>query len=64
MNKIDGSGASFTGDIQQKGNSILIEKTIKVKKRVYQPEDWKSVRDSVLEFKKPGSGVLVIVPAR
>lgn len=64
LNKIDGSGASFTGDIRQKGNSILIDKTIKLKKRVYQPEDWKSVRDSVLEFKKPGSGTLVIIPSR
>ncbi|MCX6584419.1 MAG: DUF3857 domain-containing protein [Candidatus Aminicenantes bacterium] len=64
LNKIDGSGASFTGDIRQKGNAILITKTITLKKRVCQPEDWKSIRDSVLEFKKPGGDILVIVPAR
>jgi len=64
LNNIDGSGASFTGDIRQKGNSILIAKTIKLKKRVCQPEDWKSIRDSVLEFKKPGGDVLVIIPPR
>ncbi|HLP59864.1 MAG TPA: DUF3857 domain-containing protein [Candidatus Deferrimicrobium sp.] len=64
LKKIDGSGASFTGGIQQKGNDILISKMIKLKKRSYQPEDWQSIRDSVLEFKKPDGGIFVIMPTK
>lgn len=60
LNKVDGSGASFTGSIQQKGNTIFIDKQIKLKKRIYQPEDWQSVRESVLAFKKPDGDILMV----
>jgi hypothetical protein len=60
LKKVEGSGAEFSGNIQQKGDSILIKKSIKLKKRIYQPEDWKSFRESVLEFKKPEKNVLIV----
>jgi transglutaminase-like putative cysteine protease len=60
LKKVEGSGAEFSGDIQQKGNSIIIKKSIKLKKRIYQPEEWKSFRESVLEFKKPDKNILIV----
>ncbi|MCP5106742.1 MAG: DUF3858 domain-containing protein [bacterium] len=60
LNNVDGSGASFTGNIQQKGNTVFINKKIKLKKRIYQPKDWKSFRESVLAFKKPKGDILIV----
>ncbi len=60
LKKVEGSGAEFSGNIQQKGNSIIIKKSIKLKKRIYQPEDWESFRESVLEFKKPERNILIV----
>jgi hypothetical protein len=60
LQKIDGNAASVTGDIRQNGNTILIAKTIKLKKRVYEPGEWQNIRNCVLEFKKPDGGILVI----
>ena len=64
VKKIDGSGASFIGNISQNGSNILITKTIKLKKRVYQPADWQSFKDSMLEFKKLGEGILVTMSTK
>ncbi len=60
LKKVEGSGAEFSGNIQQKGNAILIKKSITLKKRIYQPEDWISLRESVLEFKKPDENFLIV----
>jgi hypothetical protein len=60
LEKVEGSGAEFSGYIQQKGNAILIKKSITLKKRIYQPEDWISLRESVLEFKKPEKNFLIV----
>lgn len=60
LEKVDGTAASFTGDIQQKGNSIVIRKKLQLKKRLYEPEEWKHFRESVLEFNKPDGGMLVV----
>ncbi len=60
LKNIKGPGADFTGYIKQKGKIITIKKQLKLKKRIYQPEDWNSVKQSVLEFKTPKSGVLIL----
>ena len=60
LKRTKGSGAEFSGSIKQSGKSILIKKKLVLKKRIYQPEDWKSFKESVLEFKKPESGVLIL----
>jgi hypothetical protein len=60
LKKVEGSGADFSGSIQQKGNSLHIHKSIKLKKRIYQPEDWDSFRESVLQFKKPAGDILIV----
>jgi hypothetical protein len=60
LENVDGTGASFTGDIQQKGNSVVIRKKLQLKKRLYEPEEWKHVRESILEFNKPDGGILVV----
>lgn len=57
---VDGTGASFTGNIRQKGNSIFITKKLELKKRIYQPGEWKHFRESVLAFKKPDGGILIL----
>ena len=49
--KVNGSGADFSGRFSsQKGFDI--EATLVLKKRIYQPQDWQSVRQGILEFKK------------
>ena len=56
---VSGSGADFKGKISSQGNRVTIFKEIRLKKRIYQPEDWPGVRDSVLEFKKPEGAKLI-----
>ena len=58
--KISGSGADFEGAIKQKGGTILIQKSLFLKKRIYQPVDWKSFREGVIAFKKPDARLLVL----
>ena len=57
---VTGSGADFTGSLKMRGTTVSIKKEITLKKRIYQPEDWDSFKKSVLEFKKPGGGVLIL----
>lgn len=59
LESVTGSGADFFGFIKQKGNKVIIEKNLSLKKRIYEPEDWKSYRKGVLEFKKPKENVLI-----
>lgn len=58
--KVTGSGADFSGSIEQQGRTLVIHKTVTQKKRIYQPEDWDSFRKSVLEFQKPVGDVLIL----
>ena len=60
LKRVEGSGAEFSGSIKQKGNALYIQKSLKMKKRIYQPEDWESFRESVLQFKKPDGDVLIV----
>lgn len=60
FNSVKGSGADFSGSLSLRGTTVSIKKEIKLKKRIYQPEDWESFRQSVLEFKKPDGGVLIL----
>ncbi len=60
----DGAGASFKGSIRQKGKTLFIEKELKLKKRVYEAADWPGFRECVLEFRKPGGGVLILERSR
>jgi hypothetical protein len=57
---VKGSGADFSGSLRMRGTTISIQKEIKLKKRIYQPADWDSFKKSVLEFKKPDGGVLIL----
>ncbi len=52
LQKVSGSGADFEGRISRSGNSLNLQAKLSLKKRIFQPEDWDSVRRSVLEFKK------------
>ncbi len=56
---IKGSGADFSGSIRKNGRKLVIKKLLKMKKRIYQPGDWQSFKESVMEFKKPNNGYLV-----
>ncbi len=47
-----GSGASFKGGYQIDGKSVKVSETLKFKKRIYNPEDWGSFREAVLNQKK------------
>ena len=52
LQTVTGSGASFSGRIEQKGRVVSIREKLDLKKRIYPVEDWESFRMSVLEFKK------------
>jgi transglutaminase-like putative cysteine protease len=51
LKKVSGSGADFSGKFTA-GRGLDIQATLALKKRIFQPEDWESVRQSTLEFKK------------
>jgi hypothetical protein len=52
LQQVSGSGADFSGQAGSRGNSLSLQAKLVLKKRICQPEDWDSVRRSVLEFKK------------
>ncbi len=47
-----GEGASFKGGYQIEGNTVKVSETLKFKKRIYNPEDWGSFKEAVLNQKK------------
>ncbi len=52
LQKVSGSGADFSGDLKAGSGSLVVKARLELKKRINQPEDWESVRNGVLEFKK------------
>ncbi len=52
LNKVNGSGAAFAGDLKAGSGRLAVNARLELKKRINQPEDWESVRNGVLEFKK------------
>lgn len=59
LKAVAGSGADFSGSFQARGG-IDIRARLDLKKRIYQPEDWESVRQGVLEFRKITDATLVL----
>ncbi len=59
LEKVSGSGADFRGEFKA-GGGINIKATLALKKRIYQPEDWESVRQGVLEFRKIMESTLIL----
>jgi transglutaminase-like putative cysteine protease len=57
--KISGSGADFSGSFRA-GGGIDLRAQLDLKKRIFQPEDWESVRQGVMEFKKITEATLVL----
>jgi hypothetical protein len=51
LQNVNGSGADFSGSFKA-GGSLKLEAKLVLKKRICQPEDWPSVRNSISEFKK------------
>ncbi|MCX6558257.1 MAG: hypothetical protein NTW95_12645, partial [Candidatus Aminicenantes bacterium] len=51
LQKVNGSGADFSGTFKVEGGLVLRAQLL-LKKRICQPEDWQSVRGGILEFKK------------
>ncbi|MBN1196538.1 MAG: DUF3857 domain-containing protein [Candidatus Aminicenantes bacterium] len=56
---VTSSGADFQGKITQKGNQISLFREIKLKKRIYEADEWPGFRDSVRRFSDPEHGLLV-----
>jgi hypothetical protein len=52
LQKVSGSGADFEAKVSRRGSGLDLQARLVLKKRICQPEDWDSVRRSVLEFKK------------
>jgi hypothetical protein len=59
LKQVRGSGADFSGSFQA-GGDINLKVTLNLKKRILQPEDWESVRQGVMEFKKITDVTLVL----
>lgn len=58
---VDGGGSSFKGSCKWQGDTMTIEKSLALKKRLYETAEWKSFRKSILEFQKFDKGLLVTV---
>ncbi len=56
----DGSGASFSGGYKLKGNKLMLNEKVVLKKRIYQPEDWESYRQAVLAQKKLAKEKIIV----
>ena len=52
LQPVSGSGADFSAKVGKRGGRLSLQAKLDLKKRICQPEDWDSVRRSVLEFKK------------
>ena len=52
LQPVNGSGADFSAKVGKRGGRLSLRAKLDLKKRICQPEDWESVRRSVLEFKK------------
>lgn len=59
LQQVSGSGAEFSGAFRTAGG-LDIRARLDLKKRIYAPEDWESVRSSVLEFKKIMEATLIL----
>ena len=49
---INGSGAAFKSAFYIQDNQLKVTENVKLKKRIYEPEDWESVRETVLSQNK------------
>lgn len=58
-NSIQGSGAEFEGSLKQQGNKVVLHHRLALKKRVYEPADWKSYRDAVSAHKTYGDYLVI-----
>jgi hypothetical protein len=56
---ISGTGADIKTSLYKKGNSLFIDTVITLKKRIYQPNDWKSFRGVITEFNKLKEGYIL-----
>ncbi len=59
LQRVSGSGADFSGAFKT-GGGLDIRARLDLKKRIYQPEDWESVRNGVLEFRKIMESALIL----
>jgi len=59
--EVDGSGASFKSKYEVKGSKLKFEQRLILKKRIYEPEDWESFRNSVRSVKKVASDCIILV---
>jgi len=63
LQAVSGSGADFSGTFTA-ADAIDIRARLDLKKRIYQPADWESVRRGVLEFKKIMEATLLLAQGR
>jgi transglutaminase-like putative cysteine protease len=52
VSMVSGTGASFKGTYVLEEDKMIFSGNFKFKKRIYQPEDWDSVKEAVLIHKK------------
>lgn len=51
--------ADFSGYLKQENNSILLNNNLKLKKRVYEAEDWDGFRTAVNTHKSYGKELIL-----
>jgi len=59
LKAVSGSGAEFSGTFKT-GHGLDISATLALKKRIFQPEDWDSIRQGALEFRKIMDATLIL----
>ena len=58
-NATQGTGAEFEGSLKQQGNKVVLHNRLALKKRVYEPSDWKSYREAVSAHKTYGDYLVI-----
>lgn len=61
LEPVSGSGASWTGSLKTEGNKLIVSQKAEYKKRIYQPEDWNSFKNSVLAQKQVSKEPIILI---
>jgi hypothetical protein len=60
LQAVSGSGADYSGSAVLQGRQLTIRHKLAMKKRVYAPEDWPSVRDAMREWRKLADKAMIL----
>lgn len=60
LKPVSGGGADYAGAAELRGRTLTVRHQLSMKKRIYQPGDWPSVRDAVREWRKLADKAMIL----